>query len=342
MPADASAPRAAPSLADPGPQPVRFALPRLNVCVLGGTGFVGTELVSQLASAGHWVRVPTRTLSHGQHLSVLPTVQLVTADVHDRRVLAELLADMDAVINLVGILNESRGARFRDVHVALAASLIEEARTARVSRVLHMSAAGADGERAPSKYLRSKGQAEALVRAAAASLDVTIFRPSVIFGPGDSLTERFTRLLRLSAGLLPLARPRARFAPVYVGDVAQAFARALESRATIGRTYELCGPEVLTLEQIVRAAAAAAGSRCRIVRLPDSLGRIEGIALGMLPGKPFSLDSFRSLTVDSLCTENGLAQIGIVPQRMAAVLPAYLGRMTLPDRLDRFRAEVER
>ncbi len=321
---------------------VRFEPPRLNVCVLGGTGFVGTELVSQLASAGHWVRVPTRSPAHGQHLSVLPTVELVAADVHDRRALADVLAGMDAAVNLIGILNESRGARFRDVHVGLATKLLEEARTARVSRLLHMSSAGADAERGPSKYLRSKGQAEALVRAAATSLDVTIFRPSVIFGQGDSLTERFTRLLRLSGGWLPLARARARFAPVYVGDGARSFVRALGDRATIGRTYELCGPDVLTLEQIVRASAAAAGVSCHIVRLPDFLARLQGLALGMLPGKPFTLDNFRSLSIDSLCTEDGLGALGIEPRRLAALLPTYLGGMDQPDQLNRFRVEGER
>ncbi|MGH8260935.1 MAG: complex I NDUFA9 subunit family protein [Steroidobacteraceae bacterium] len=324
------------------PPRVRFAAPRLNVCVLGGTGFVGSEIVARLADAGHWVRVPTRAASHGQHLAVLPTVQLVVADPAGTGALAGLLAGMDAVINLIGILNESRGARFRDVHAGLAARLIEEARAARVPRLLHMSAAGADAERAPSRYLRSKGKAQALVRAAAPSLDVTIFRPSVIFGPGDSLTERFVRLLQLGGGLLPLARPRARFAPVYVGDVARAFVQALGDRATVGRTYELCGPDVLTLEQIVRETAAAAATRCRIVPLPDFLARIEALVLGRMPGKPFTLDNFRSLTIDSLCREDGLAHLGIEPQRMAAVLPTYLGDMRLSDRLNRFRVEGER
>jgi len=324
------------------PETVRFDQPRLSICVLGGTGFVGSELVSQLASAGHWVRVPTRAPARGQHLSVLPTVELVAADVHDRRTLADLLAGMDAAINLVGILNESRAARFRDVHAGLAAKLIEEARTARVSRLLHMSSLGAHAERGPSKYLRSKGQAEALMRAAAPSLDVTIFRPSVIFGPGDSLTERFAGLLRLGGGWLPLARARARFAPVYVGDVAQGFVRALGDRATVGRTYELCGPDVFSLEQIVRASAAAADRRCHIVRLPDFLARLQGLALGLLPGKPFTLDNFRSLTVDSLCSENGLGALGIEPRPLAAVLPTYLGEMDQPDQLNRFREEIER
>lgn len=306
--------------------------------MLGGTGFLGSELVSQLAAAGHWVRIPTRALSHGRHLTVLPTVELVAVNIHERRVLGEVLAGMDVAINLVGILNERSGARFNEVHVELVATLVEEMRIAQVRRLLHMSALGADAERAPSRYLRTKGRAEALVRDASPQLDFTIFRPSVIFGPGDSLTNRFLRLLRLAGGVLPLARAHARFAPVYVDDVAAAFVGALGERSTFGRAYELCGPDVLTLEQIVRAAAAAAGERCRIIALPDFLARLQALVLGMVPGKPFTLDNFRSLTLDSVCRENGLAALGIEPQRMAAVLPSYLGDLSLSARLNRFRA----
>ncbi|HUN26554.1 MAG TPA: NAD-dependent epimerase/dehydratase family protein [Steroidobacteraceae bacterium] len=319
-----------------------FSAPRLRICVLGGTGFVGSELVALLAAAGHWVRVPTRVLARGKHLTVLPTVELVAADVHEPRVLGQLFANIDVVVNLIGILNERSGASFHRVHVELVEKLIEETRLARVPRVVHMSAIGADAERGASRYLRSKGQAEALLKAASSSLAVTIFRPSVIFGPGDSLTERFARLLRLGLGALPLARPRARFAPVFVEDVASALACALVVRATIGQTYELCGPQVLTLEQIVRTTAAAAQLPCHILKLPGLLGWLEGLVLGMLPGRPFSLDNFRSLGVDSLCREDGLAALRIDPRRMAGILPTYLGDLTQPRRFDRYRATVER
>jgi uncharacterized protein YbjT (DUF2867 family) len=299
----------------------------VNVCVLGGSGFVGTELVTQLVHAGHWVRVPTRNPRHVERLRVLDTAELRVANVHEPRVLSQLFADCDAVINLVGILNPQRGATFDAVHTALAAKVIAAARTAGVRRVLHVSALGAD-EHGPSRYLRSKGAAETLLRAApqadAAHPAVTIFRPSVIFGPGDSLTNRFAGLLRMSAGWLPLARAGARFAPVSVSDVAQALVRALGTHASCGATYELCGPEVMTLEEIVRLTAHVAGLPCRIVRLPDALGRIQGMVMGLLPGKPFSLDNFRSLTLDSVCRENGCAALGIRPQSMLAVLPGYL------------------
>lgn len=309
----------------------------LNICLLGGTGFVGTELATRLVGKGHWVRIPTRSPGHGQHLKVLPTVELITANVHDPRTLGQLLAGMDVVINLIGILNESGRATFPAVHRDLAAKVIAAARNAKVRRLLQMSSAGADRAHAPSRYLRSKGEAEELIRAAAASLDFTIFRPSVIFGPGDSLTNRFASLLRLPAAILPLARSQARFAPVYVGDVADAFVRALDDRGTWGETYELCGPETLTLEQLVRMTAAVAQLPCRIVRLPDALGRLQAALLGMLPGKPFSLDNFRSLTVDSVCTQNGLGRFGITPRHLMGVLPFYLGPFTAPTELNAAR-----
>jgi uncharacterized protein YbjT (DUF2867 family) len=310
--------------------------PPLSICVLGGTGFVGTELATRLARAGHWVRIPTRGPGHGEHLRVISTVELVSANVHDPRTLAQLLAGMDAVINLIGILNESGRNTFQSAHADFAAKLVGAARGAKVRRLLHMSSLGADRERGPSLYLRSKGEAEQHIRAAA-HLDWTIFRPSVIFGPRDSLTNRFATLLRLAAGLLPLARSQARFAPVYVGDVAEAFMRCLEERDSFGEILELCGPQILTLEQIVRMTAAVARLPCHLVRLPDALGRTQAALLGLLPGKPLSLDNFRSLTVDSLCTQDGFARLRIDPRPMMAELPYYLGPFTGPTELDAAR-----
>lgn len=294
----------------------------LSVCVLGGTGFVGAALVNRLTREGHWVRVPTRNRAHGESLRVLPTVELLEANVHDPGTLDRLVADMDVVVNLIGILNEHGRATFHLAHAALADKLTAALKAARVRRLLQMSALGAAAQ-APSRYLRSKHEAETCIRAAT-QLDFTIFRPSVIFGPGDTLTNRFAALLRLTGGFLPLARARARFAPVYVGDVADAFMRVLTDRATFGQTYELGGPQVMTLEQIVRLTAGQARLRCGILRLPDPLGRLQAAALGLLPGKPLTLDNFRSLTVDSVCGENGLARLGLTPHSMMEILPSYL------------------
>jgi uncharacterized protein YbjT (DUF2867 family) len=162
----------------------------------------------------------------------------------------------------------------------------------------------------------------------------------VIFGPRDSLTNRFAHLLKLSHGFLPLARPRARFAPIYVYDVVEAFIRSLRDRSTIGQSYELCGPDVMTLEQLVRLTAAAAGLRCHIFRLPDFVAAMQGMVMGLLPGKPFSLDNYRSLTVDSVCRQDGCAALGIRPARMEAMIQTYLGSHTLQDQLNAYRRSL--
>ncbi|HEY8509310.1 MAG TPA: complex I NDUFA9 subunit family protein [Steroidobacteraceae bacterium] len=298
----------------------------LTICVLGGTGFVGSALVMRLARLGHWVRVPTRALQNGAHLRVLPTVELHLANIHDPRVLGQLFTGVDVIVNLVGILNEGwrSSSGFRKAHTELATKVIKAAQAARVRRLLHMSSLGADANTAPSLYLRTKGEAENAVRAASDFIDATIFKPSVIFGPNDSLTRRFARLLRMSHGFLPLARPNARFAPVYVYDVVEAFIRALNQRSTIGQTYELCGPDVMTFEELVRQIAAAADLPCHIIPLPDFMARMQALVMGLMPGKPFTLDNFRSLTVDSVCRENGLLKLGIKPTRMSSLLRSYL------------------
>jgi NADH dehydrogenase len=309
----------------------------LKVCVLGGTGFVGTELVSRLAGAGHWVRVPTRQRSYAGSLRVLDTVEVLAADVHDPRMLGPLFAGMDVVVNLIGILNENRRTTFASVHAELARKVVAAARRARVRRLLHMSSLGADPD-GPSRYLRSKAAAELHVRAAASELPFAIMRPSVIFGPGDSLTRRFAQLLQLSAGVLPLARAKSQFAPIAVQDVAEAFLRVLNAREVhINETYELCGPDVMSLGALVRETARAAGLPCHILPLPDFVAYAQAVVMQLLPSKPFSLDNLRSLSRDSVCRENGCARLGIVPRPMASELALYLGDDAPQARLNRYR-----
>lgn len=307
----------------------------LTITVLGGTGFVGTEIVSRLAAAGHWVRVPTRVLSRGRHLQVLPTVELSVANIHDRSVLGRLLAGADVVVNLVGILNEPgrSGAGFRAAHAELAQKVVEAARSARVPRLLHMSSLGADSQSGPSHYLRSKGDAEAAVRAAPAPIAWTIFRPSIIFGARDSFTTRFAGLLRLSRGFMPLPRAGARFAPIHVDDVVAAFLRALDDPSTAGQAYDLCGPEVFRFDELIRLIGDAARIRARVVPVPDALARVQALLGDFVPGKPFSSDNFRSLTVDNVCRENGCARLGIEPRSLRALLPLYLGPDPVRERL---------
>ena len=298
----------------------------LTICIAGGTGFVGQELISRLMSAGHELRVLTRASSHAIDLMPLPSVELAVGDVYHPEFLRRSLDGCDVVINLVGILNERgfRGAGFRRAHVEFTAGLLRAMRQLRVPRLLQMSALNADAEHGRSHYLRSKGAAEQLLRAAGPPLDWTIFRPSVIFGPGDSLTNRFARLLRSTHGQLPLARAAARFAPIYVGDVAAAFMQALHGGASSHKCYELCGPEVLTLEQIVRITASVAQLPCHIYRLPNAVARLQASLMQFLPGKPFSVDNYRSLLTDSVCHYDDGRQLGLARASLSALAPLWL------------------
>lgn len=298
-----------------------------RICILGGTGFVGRQLTGTLVQAGYAVRIPTRNRERHRNLLVLPGVDLITADVHREAVLRRLVAGCDTVINLVGILHERRrdGRTFQKVHVELVEKVVAACMDGGVKRLLHMSALKANAEHGPSQYLRTKGSAEKIIKSLAGEgLNFTIFQPSVIFGPGDSFTNLFARLLKFFP-LLPLAKPDSRFAPVYVADVAQAYRRALENPSAAGKTYQLCGPDILSFREIVVEICRVLGHRRLILGLPDSLARTQALLMEyLLPGKLFSTDNYKSLTVASVCTENGLAELGIRGASLQAVLPTYL------------------
>ncbi len=312
----------------------------LSICVLGGTGFVGTHLVSRLVRDGHRVRVLTRNRDRHRALLVLPGLELQNFDVHDGAMLPEALRGHDVVINLIGILNEAGGgARFRRVHAELTRKVVVAAKSAGVPRLLQMSSLRAD-EAAPSQYLRSKGLAERYVREEAGPVAWTIFRPSVIFGPGDGFVNKFASLLR-AFPVLPIARAGARFAPVYIGDVVEAMVRAIGRRATHGAVLELCGPEVLTLAELVRYVGAVLDKPCLVVGLPGLLGWLQALLMGWVPGKPLSLDNYRSLKLDSVCTESGLARLGITPTALRAIVPGYVGSGRRAAQLDAFRRATQ-
>ncbi len=298
-----------------------------SVCVLGGSGFVGTHLTAALARDGWRITVPTRNPATARHIGMIPSLKLVPADVHDPAALASLCAGQQAVVNLVGILNERGrdGRGFQHAHADLARKLVEACRRQRVDRLVQVSALAAHADRGPSHYLRSKGRAERIIREESGpDLRWTIFQPSVIFGPGDDFVNRFARLLRVIPLAFPLARSRARFAPVWVGDVVAAIMRALSDDATAGETYELCGPEVLTLAEIVVLVRERLRLSRAVIGIPDFVARLQAAIFDFVPGKPFSTDNYRSLTIDSVCKVNGLARLGIRPQPLSAILPKYL------------------
>lgn len=296
-----------------------------RILILGGTGFVGMQLCARLARAGREVTVLTRRDGQRGDLWVLPKLRVVEANVYDPDVLTHELRNHDAAINLVGILNESGrdGSGFRRAHVELTETLIRACRKAGVQRYLHMSALGAGEGR--SHYQTTKGEAEHIALAAGKKdLRVTVFKPSVIFGPGDSFILRFAKLLRWF-WVLPLACPQARMQPVFVGNVAEAIIRCLDNPATFGKSYQLCGPNTYTLQELVRYTAERMNKRRLIIPLPNWASKLQGWVCDFVPGKPFSTDNYRSLQTDNVCSRNGLKALGIQASSLEAVVPGYLG-----------------
>ena len=313
------------------------------MAVLGGTGFLGTRLVARLIKDGHRVTVLSRDREQHKHLLVLPGLTLENCDVYEEGRLSEHLRGKDAVINLIGILNERGfgGAGFRRAHTELTRGVLQAARSAGVTRLLQVSALKAAVD-APSYYLRSKGDAEQLIRESNSALDWTIFQPSVMFGPGDSFLNRFAGLLAAIPWVFPLAKPNARFQPVLVDDVIEAVLRCLHGGASSRRTYELGGPQVYSLREIVGLVAKLTGRRRWIMGLPDPVARMQALVMDFVPGRPFSSDNYRSLTIDSVCTEDGFAKLGIKPQSMVASARQYLGAFEDNARLSHNRASAGR
>ena len=321
-----------------------------NLLILGGTGFVGRgvceTLVERSGGAGGELVVPSRRPAAARHLQLLPTLRLVQADVHDEAQLRALLQGCDAVVNLVAILHGSDAA-FTRTHVELPRKLVRACTATGVRRVVHVSALGVADihtaqHPAPSRYLRSKTAGEAVFAAAASagSLDLTVLRPSVIFGAHDRFLNLFADLQALFP-VLPLAGADATFQPVWVNDVAAAIARCLDDPATIGQTFECAGPQVLTLRQLARSAGRWSGHARPVIGLPAALGRAQALLMELLPGTPLmsrdNLDSMRTPNVASGALP-GLAALGIAPAALDAVAPGYLAPGRGAARLDRWRA----
>ena len=301
-----------------------------RILILGGTGFVGRHICTRLSQAGWSAIVPSRSPAAARHLAGLPRVDVVPADVNDEATLIRLLAGADAVVNLVAILHGSEAA-FEQVHVELPKKLARACAAAGVRRLVQISALGAalDG---PSMYQRSKARGEAVLHTEAAAdfLDLTVLRPSVIFGAQDKFLNVFAQLQRMFP-LIPLAGANTRFQPVWVEDVAEAVMRCLQDDATIGQTFEACGPEVFTLRDLVRLAGQYAGvnqGRGRAVfALPMPLARLQAWLMERLPGEPLmSGDNLDSMAVDNIASGKvpGLDALGITPAALAAIAPGYL------------------
>jgi len=310
-----------------------------RVTLLGGSGFVGSELTARLAQQFDEVVILTRRAQRLRSIRVMPNVSAIEVNVHDAAALTEALSGSDVVINLIGILNESGDAKknsFESAHATLTSTVLDACNKAGVNRYLHISALHADAENGSSDYLKSKGLAENHIKGSS-GIDWTIFRPSVIFGKGDSFFNRFANLLQ-AMPLFPLAVPESRMAPVYLGDVCDAMIDAINDSSTVGETIELVGPEEYTLRELVQYTCDVAGFDSKIIGLPDWAARLQARVMEWVPGKPFTRDNYRSLQTDSVGSP------GTQPQATSidAVVPRYIGKNDWAGQLQKRRAGARR
>lgn len=312
-----------------------------QTCILGGTGFLGRNIASELLAQGYQVSILTRHQERNRDLLVLPSISVVEADAHSVGELRTQFQGMDAVINLVGILNETRHRHqnFQEAHVELPKKVAEAVTQSGVPRLLHMSASNASPD-GPSQYLQSKGTAESFVHEHALKngYAATSFRPSVVFGPGDGFTNRFASLLRNIPLFFPLACPDSRLQPIYVGDVAKCFANAIRNKKTFGQRYDLCGPNVYTLHELVDYIATTISVKRKIFELADWQSKLQASVLQWFPGKPFTPDNFQSLQVASVCEKPFPEIFDITPRAMEEIVPNYLN--STPGKLDAFRRQI--
>lgn len=311
-----------------------------KICVLGGSGFVGSSVVAKLDQAGYAVTVLTRRRDSARHLFLLPNVTVVECNVMDDEALAAALKGADAVINLIGILHQDGRASFDAIHHQLPARLAKICDASGIKRLLQMSSLQADSD-APSQYLRSKAAGEAALQAFAHKLDITIFRPSIIFGRGDSFINLFATLIKLLPVVL-LAKPNARFQPVWVEDVASCFAASIQNKQTYGQVYELAGPKVYSFRELVQKVMGTFGVKRPIIGLCNSLSYAQAFMMELLPIKLMSRDNVRSMEVDSVSQQPFPALFGVEPATLEAVIPEYLVDSTQRGKYDSFRSVAAR
>lgn len=311
-----------------------------NTVVLGGSGFVGSAIVSKLVSAGYQVTVLTRRLDHAKHLSLLPGVTLKVCNVFDAQALRSALQGADAVINLLGILHQSGKASFTQVHEHLPVQLAKLCQDLGIKRLLHMSSLCAATD-APSLYLRSKGQAEVALAGYVPALAITVFRPSIIFGRADQFINLFAGLIK-HLPLVVLVKPNAKFQPVWVEDVATCFVASLNQPASFGLSYDLVGPKVYTFRALLKAIMQTLGVHKPILGLNDALSYAQAFLMECLPIKLMSRDNIRSMQVDSVSDQGFPEWLELRPSALETVIPQYLIDQTPRGAYDLFRRKAAR
>ncbi|MFC1777716.1 complex I NDUFA9 subunit family protein [Pseudomonadota bacterium] len=312
----------------------------MRIVLIGASGFFGRYLLRELTAERHHCVVLTRAADRRSEIGLSKGIELVQADVYDADVLAQQFVGADAVVSMAGILNESggNGKGFHRVHVELVEGIIKACQQAGVSRLLHVSALNAG--KGESHYLKSKGQAEALLRSAD-DLNISIFQPSVMFGKDDQFFNRFAAMLAMMP-VMPLACPDARLQPVFAKDVAEVMVASLEDPMTWGKCYELGGPQSFTLKELVAWTAKTRGLRRHIIGLPGPLSAMMAMVMGLIPGKPFSWDNYQSLKTDNVSDQDGFEYFGVEPRAIDMVVPSYLSGSVHQARLNNCRRQPRR
>jgi NADH dehydrogenase len=311
-----------------------------KVTVLGGSGFVGSSIVAKLDAAGYQVTVISRRRESAKHLILLPKVQVVQCDIYDQQKLKNVLEGSFAVINLVGILHESGRSSFEQAHHQLPRRLAQSCVDLGIDRFIHMSALQAS-KSAPSQYLRSKAAGESAVSEFNKKLNVTIFRPSIIFGRHDSFFNLFANLIKFLPVIM-LAKPDAKFQPIWVEDVSSCFVNALENPDTYSKTYELGGPQVFTFRELIQKVMSILSVSRPIIGLSDKLSYLQGFAMEFLPVKLMSRDNIKSMRVDSVTGQMLAPELGVSLMPLDAVVPEYLTNATPRGAYDAFRSAAGR
>ena len=279
----------------------------MEICILGGSGFVGRNLINTLSKENHTITVITRDFDKNKDLAIYPNLKLIQEDVYNEKRMLEVSKSHDVLINLIGILNEKgfRGKGFFLAHSKIARIILNVCKQNRIKRILHMSALNADPG-GSSHYLRTKGEAESFLHTYGERFaDVTSFRPSVIFGTEDSFINRFSNLLKFIPFVFPLACAQTRFAPVYVEDLVNFMKDSIDDVSSFNKKIDICGPKIYTLEEIVKIVIDVKGYSTRVIPLNNALSKFQAVMMEFLPGKPFSIDNFNSCLVDSI-SESGI------------------------------------
>ena len=312
----------------------------MNICIIGGTGFVGTYLINALVSQGHAIKVITRRPERHRHLRTLPGVKLTTIDFFGSKILERQIDTYDVVINLAGILNPSGSNSFELAHEKVASRIAEATLSVGTPRLLHMSALNAD-ENAPSQYLRTKAKAQQSVLSTE-GLNVTTFSPSVIFGPQDSFFNRFASLLKIMPVVFPLTCSNARFSPIYIGDVVNAFINSIDNPETYAKNYNLCGPQDYSLYELVKYTAQQINSASTIVPINQFFSKPMVMLMDLFPGAPITMDNYNSMKLESVCSEPMAEELGIQPRSIESIVPQYLSGKDFSGQMDKLRKKSQR